>query len=575
MIGASLYIIVCSARNRLRVRLRRLREPRYLVGAIVGAAYFYFTFFVRMRSRSRASRRVRGDLPLPPAFDALAAAGPSLAGLALFGVAALAWLVPIRSGLLEFSEAEVQFLLTAPVPRRQLLVHRMLRSQLGLLFTSIVAGLVTPSAAGATRVRVSIGMWVLLVTGKLYFAGVSLARARLASSVSRARRVAWAPIAILGAGLAVAAAAIVRAAVAHRPTGVFDTLIVVGDAASAGAARIVLWPFVAVVRPLFSGWPEPYLAALAASLAVLAVTTLWVLESDGAFQDAAFDVAERRATEPPAEKVPYRVGATAWTLKTTGRAETAFAWKAAMQTLRVIDRRTVGRMAASLLMITIAAMAMGRANGFAATLGMFATVGSAFVVLMAPQIVRVDLRQDLRHLEVLKTWPVPPPAVVRGEMLWPGGLLTVVAWTFMAMALALSATIFSSVAVSTRVFGAAAGAVLAPALIFGQLTIHNAVALLLPAWVPQGGQRPRGLDAMGQRLIMLGGTWLLLIVMALPGALAGGILWLAFWRLVGAAALVPAAGACALVIAVEVLLATEALGPLYERLDVMAVERAE
>ena len=55
MFGASLYIIVCSARNRLRVRLRRLREPRYLIGAIVGVAYLYFSFFARLR-RARARR---------------------------------------------------------------------------------------------------------------------------------------------------------------------------------------------------------------------------------------------------------------------------------------------------------------------------------------------------------------------------------------------------------------------------------------------------------------------------------------------------------------------------------------
>ena len=80
---------------------------------------------------------------------------------------------------------------------------------------------------------------------------------------------------------------------------------------------------------------------------------------------------------------------------------------------------------------------------------------------------------------------------------------------------------------------------------------------------------------MGQRLIMLGGTWLMLIVSALPGAIAGGVLWFVLQRLVGPAALVPAALVCSLMVAVEVLLATEALGPAYERLDVLAVERAE
>ena len=81
---------------------------------------------------------------------------------------------------------------------------------------------------------------------------------------------------------------------------------------------------------------------------------------------------------------------------------------------------------------------------------------------------------------------------------------------------------------------------------------------------------------MGQRLIMLGGTWLLLIVMAVPGAIAGGIIWFAFYRFIGPSALVPAARRVAsAIVAVEVLLATEALGPAYERLDIVTVERSE
>jgi hypothetical protein len=46
---------------------------------------------------------------------------------------------------------------------------------------------------------------------------------------------------------------------------------------------------------------------------------------------------------------------------------------------------------------------------------------------------------------------------------------------------------------------------------------------VFPAWVSQDGQRPRGLDATGQWLILLGGTWQLLLVTTLPGAIAGRI----------------------------------------------------
>ena len=71
----------------------------------------------------------------------------------------------------------------------------------------------------------------------------------------------------------------------------------------------------------------------------------------------------------------------------------------------------------------------------------------------------------------------------------------------------LSGTILTHGRASAGGFGGGVAlAILAPALVFAQLTIHNAVALMFPAWVPLGNQRPRGLDAMGQRLIMLGGT---------------------------------------------------------------------
>src|SRR5207237_1117424 len=158
---------------------------------------------------------------------------------------------------------------------------------------------------------------------------------------------------------------------------------------------------------------------------------------------------------------------------------------------------------------------------------------------------------------------------------WPGALLTVIAWIAIGIALFLSATVFSTFALGWRVAAGAGLAICAPALVFAQLTIHNGVALMFPAWVPLGNQRPRGLDAMGQRLIRLGGTWLLLVIMALPGALASGIIGFAFWTLVGKGAVIPAALAASIVVALEVLVATEALGPLFERLDVAAVERAE
>jgi ABC-2 type transport system permease protein len=183
--------------------------------------------------------------------------------------------------------------------------------------------------------------------------------------------------------------------------------------------------------------------------------------------------------------------------------------------------------------LSVLATSIGRASGLAAILGAFALVGVAFSVLMAPQALRLDLRQDLQHLELLKTWPVKASAVVRGELIWPGVLLTAVSWMLMALALLLSTAVLTDVGLAMRVSAALSIAIGAPALIFAQFTIHNGVALMFPGWVPLGNQRARGLDAMGQRLILLGGTWLLLIAMTVPGAVAAGIVWLAFRHFVG------------------------------------------
>jgi ABC-2 type transport system permease protein len=574
MIGATIYIIVCSARNRLRRRLRRLREPRYLIGAIFGLIYLYFTVFARLRTFGSGRRGARGGAPWggPITLTGLGAAGTTAAGLGLLATTAISWIMPFESGLLQFSDAEIQFLFPAPVSRRGLLVYRMLRSQLGLLFTAVIASIFLPSASGYGRVRTSIAMWIFMVTAKLYFTGVTLARTRLAARSARSRRLAWLPIGVLGIAIAIVLRAVSVAYAATPPVHLSDVFAMLDSISSAGPSRVVLWPFMALARPLFAEWPGPYLSALAGSAIVLAATMTWVLLSDSAFHEAANESVERRAQQPSSKRASYRVRSGGWTLAPAGRPEAAFAWKAAMQTLRIVDRGALFRSIAIIFALTMIALSIGRNNGVAAMIGIFGIAGTLFTILMAPQVIRIDFRQDLRHLDLLKTWPVPSGAIVRGEIAWPGAAITIVSWVSLAVALALSPATLGSASLAWRASGAAAIALLAPGIVFAQLTIHNAIALIFPAWVPLGNQRQRGLDAMGQRLIMLAGTWLLLAVMMLPGAVAGGVVWFVMQLVIGVAAVVPAAAVCTTIVGLEVLAATEALGPAYERLDVLAVE---
>jgi ABC-2 type transport system permease protein len=575
VLGASLYIIVCTARNRAIRRLRRLREPRYLIGAVVGAGYMYFAVVARMGGARRAAGNGRSRLFATGGLSMMRAAGPGLAGAALLIIAALAWIFPSDSGLLDFSEAETAFLFPAPVTRRQLLTHRLLRSQLPLLFGAIVSSVFVPLTAIASRVRFAVGLFIVLVGVRVYFTGVTLARTRLMTGGASARRIAWVPLAVVLAAAATVATAIARALAAHRP-GDFRTLMAtLGPAVGTGPASVILWPFVALVRPLFAFSYAEFLASLVGASAVLAITIAWVLRSDETFQEAAAEATARKAQTKARRAAPApSMRAAGWSLPLSGRTETLLLWKNGMQTLRSTNFRAVFIIAAVAVAVSTT-MSATMERGPAAAMCVVALFVSAFSTLLGPQTVRSDLRGDLRHIDLLKTWPVKAAAVVRGEMLWPATLLTVCAWFALLCGAILSTAAFPELTLAWRLSLCAAAIQLIPGLVFAQLTVQNAAAVLFPAWIPTGNQRPRGLDAMGQRLILFAGVLLSLIVMVGPGAIAGGIIWFAFFRMIGAAVLVPAASVCLAIVALEVILATEALGPAYERIDLSDVERAE
>ena len=176
MLSATLYVIVCSARNRARMRLRRMREPRYLLGAIAGLAYLAFALF--MRERAYIARGGAASAA-PVAANAAEFVGPYLGGVLLALLSLASWVLPFGSGLLDFSKAETSFLYPAPVSRRQLVFYRLMRSQYAVFIGALIMALAYPSASLPARLRGLIGVWVLLMTSHVFFTATTLARARL------------------------------------------------------------------------------------------------------------------------------------------------------------------------------------------------------------------------------------------------------------------------------------------------------------------------------------------------------------------------------------------------------------
>ena len=126
MIGASLYIIVCSARNRMRAAAaaaaraalsdRRDRRRRLSLLRVLRAAAGRRMRAPRAGARAGAAVRARCRRCCAPA--------PAFGGLALLVVAAVSWLLPVDSGLLDFSEAETAVSVSRAGVAPQLLMHR-------------------------------------------------------------------------------------------------------------------------------------------------------------------------------------------------------------------------------------------------------------------------------------------------------------------------------------------------------------------------------------------------------------------------------------------------------------------
>jgi ABC-2 type transport system permease protein len=439
VLGVTLYIIACTFRNRLRRWLMRFREPKYLMFALAGAAYLIFLLVLRLQTASVAS----GPDAVPSPIDQLpilAAVGPTLAGLAFMTVAAGSWLFP-GGGLLRFTRAEVQFLFPGPFSRRTLVVHRMLRAQLGLLFGSFVSVVVLPSASATARLRIGLTLWVLLFTAKVYFAGVTVTRARMVSTDPRERFTGRMTIAVIVGAFLVVAATLALRFYSAPVVGLADALERLAHSTLPIVVRVLLWPFAALARPLFASDWLSFLGGFASACGILVIVSTWVMTADNTFERVATEPGLLQ-TEDGRKRPAYATRRASWQLAANGQLEIAFAWKAAVQTFRIVDRRVLIRVIAIITWLAVVVVSSNRGRGLATIAGLFATTAVAMAVLIGPLTLRLDFREDLRHLEVLKTWPVPGAAAIRGMLLWPTVLLTAAAWTMTLLAWLLGSAAF-------------------------------------------------------------------------------------------------------------------------------------
>ncbi|MCX6955491.1 MAG: hypothetical protein NTV51_25360 [Verrucomicrobia bacterium] len=605
MLGALLYLRLTSLKNQIVTRAKRLRQPKYFLGALAGLAYFYFIFFRHLGgppggrgTKRAAAAQALNTLPAPEALAATLPLVAAFGALLLLVIAVLAWLLPSDRSL-RFTEAEIAFLFPAPVTRRALINFKLLSSQFSILFTSLFFTLISNrwSFLGGNAVMHAFGWWFVLSTLNLHYTGAALTISRLsAGGVSPRRR----RLLVLGGVLLVIFATLAWvwsdlrspddedvagfAPFTHYLLGILDH----------GVLGALLIPCKFILGPFLAPDARAFFFALAPALLVVVGHYAWVLRLESvSFEEASLALAEKRAAAVAAVRegkhpfglVQSKGRPAPFFLADTGRPELAFLWKNLLSTLPYFNVRVFAIAAAVILVGSRWFLGESPADqALRAGVMIFAVFAAAYILVFGPHLARQDLRSDLQNADVLKTYPLPGWQLLLGEMLTPLVILTGLAWLALfaaVLAFPTAGRFASSLAPGVKPALALGLAVLTPLLSALQLLVLNGATLIFPAWfqATRGNTGGGGIELMGQRLIFFVGQLLVMLVAVLPAALGGasvfGLIWLGF-NLAGHAPLATAPGLVCAALVILVVLAAEIacalwwLGQRFERLDVSA-----
>jgi ABC-2 type transport system permease protein len=516
------FITFASFKNRVISRVRRLRQPRYLVSTLAGLAYLWFVSFRHFFANASRQRLVMTGI------------GADLASVVLLALMIGAWALPGDKGGLEFSEAEIQFLFPAPLHRRQLLLYKIIKAQLPALFTSIVLAVV-----GFRRSNF-VGVWLMFGVLSIYFILAALGRARLRlAGIGFFARVAIVTVTL--------AAISWFLSVQFGEAGFAASLRTLNPRNPIAAAATVDQPFrrPAVAALLFiprifanTAFPTSLLQLATYGSAVIGMGVLFFFIAtrlNVSFEDASiassqarFERREKMRDQQAGRFVRFKRLPPPFTLKPEHGPLVAIFWKNFIAALRISSAWIT-------LLVTpfmvIALKSLSGSDFFSASTALLCLVMCAVIPLFAPDIFRQDLRYDLVQAEVLKSFPISGERLVIAEMAAP---------LFIVAALELVLLTFTSVVMhftpsTDRFTFFSSPQFIVVAMLFAvpicaaQLLIRNAVAVYFPAWAVRSKENVGGFVAMGQRIIILAGNLLVLSGLLIPAAIIFlPALWIAY-----------------------------------------------
>lgn len=554
--SALLFLVARSARNRLRVQLARLKNVRYVLGMIFLIAYF--TFIVRPDRIFGVSRSAGG---MPSAL--LGPNAVAISALALTVLVAYWWSFGNKLSVLALSRAESRQLLPAPLSRNQLILFKLAKASLATLVSAVILAIISRRASGVLPFPLrTISYFVMFGTFQLHQLGATLTRSGGKPVGERLGRRGWI-IGVIAVGLIVVAVAasvtpVWPAVVAAAGPG--EAMDRVREALYSMPALLIIGPARAVVAPLGVQSIAEWLRVVPIAIAIWLLHIPWILLNRTPFEEAAVVAGERRealraamraqrasggrgigalvAARATLGKKTFIARRTWLPLQPTGPAWMAVTWKNFIPTIRQMRWATLGLAIAG-------AAAVGAIFGYmvyqktgsmsdAIMFGRNAIAGMALVlalawVLMGPLYTRNDFRSDLPYIRLLRSFPLDSGSLVGAEI--ASSTLLIFAFQLICLIVALILPGGDTPAGdSIPHFGQRLAIFFSLLLALATLdvlsvTVRNAIALFFPGWVKLGGEGG-GFEAIGQNLLSTFGSFLLLILLLIvPAALAGGALY--------------------------------------------------
>lgn len=582
--SALVYLCTRSILNHVMLRVRRLKQPRYLLGAVFALAYLYFIFVMPHVTRAaREAERIAAGEVVPAARD-LSELVTTAAGLSLLLLFAVLWLWRRARTTLQLSEAEITWLFPAPVTHAAIVHFSLVRAQAALILTALLITLFTagwrfiPSPLWARAV----GWWLVLGVVFLHVTASGFTCTRLLERGIPHWQRQLGVLALLAGGLWLMNVAdphlrLPAAADFAAPDAVMAYVL---DQTGSGPLYWLLAPLRAVAGPLVAADMFEFLRALVPALGVYALHYYWAFRSERPDVEATIENAAKRANMLAAMRknafraslAPLKTRPDPFPLPARGSPVLALLWKNLLSTRAYLNPQTF-------IVIACVMVAWNLWLGTPEQIGAFAripTIIALFIGVQAlfigAQFARQDLRNDLENADLIKTWPLPGWQIVLGELLAPVCILSGILWLCLLQITLAGAPPESRAAASPELRWIIGGslALLLPLLCATQVLIANAVVVLFPAWAKSASQG-HGWETIVPRLLFLFGALFASAVVVLPALLGGALVYIpASWFVGNAFALLPAALVAAIVMAAELAWGIDWLGKRFEAYDLSA-----